>query len=340
MRRISSLPTAEFCPKVDKIGLDVETTQSFRSTVFHAYCDTGEWPEGLATLPEADREEIGKWKVPMPFNYKVGDVSYLLQYKNAVRETRVALDKRFNYVDVPSDVPQNEIAQRYPEVMIAGHLDMAWPIKEHDLVIVCDIKSSIWAVKERTASLQLHGYGMAMCAKLGIGRYVTGIWDASDGRYYVSGEAVEIDGFEASSIRDRIAVASSEREGDFRTGTHCSGCWKRSHCPAHLVDVPEGAFKALFSGTATEKDIREALVRIKQMDDLKKKADEACRDWVKQHGPVRSEDGKKWWRCELREGRDSLDEKAICRALGVENLDDYKKQGKDFSQFNWRNVEG
>ncbi len=339
MRRISSLPTAEFCPKVDKIGQEVESTQSARSTVFHEYCDTGKWNADYMTLPETDREEISKWRVPMPFPYTVGDVTHALQYKNALRELRVAVDKSFNTVDVPADVPQNEIAQRYPEVMICGHLDMAWALPEYDLVIIVDIKSSIFAVKEGTQSLQLHGYGLAACAKLGLGRYVTGIWDASEGRYHISKHAVEVDSFEAADIKDRIRLAAAERDGNFRTGTHCGHCWKRSHCPAHIVDVPEGDFKALLSGQATEAQVREALIKKKQLEDLHKRVDGACKMWVQNHGPVRSEDGKKWWRCELRARKGGLDEKAVARALGEENLDGYHKPAFETKHHDWRNID-
>jgi hypothetical protein len=339
MRRISSLPTAEFCPKVDKIGLDVESTQSARSTIFHAYCDTGVWPAEIVNLPEADREEIQKWKVPMPFIYKVGDVTHALQYKNAFREWRVAVDKDFQAVEVPIDVPQNDIERLYPQVMICGHLDMAWVLPEYDLIIVCDIKSSIFAVKEGHRSLQLQGYGLAACAATGIGRYLTAIWDASDGQYYVAKEAIEADGFEAADIRSRIRIASEDRDGAFRTGTHCSGCWKRSQCPAHLVNVPEGEFKAVLSGQATEADIRRALVAKKQIEDLKGAVDNAIKSWVEQHGPVRSEDGRKHYRCELRKGKPKLDEKKVANALGVETLEDYKTRGGEYPVFDWRNVE-
>ena len=339
MRRISSLPTAEFCPKVDKIGLDVESTQSARSTVFHAYCDSGAWPADLYTLPEEDQEEIRRWKVPMPFLYKVGDVTHTLQYRNAAREWRVAVDKDFNHVPVPLDVPQNEIATRYPQVMICGHLDMAWDLPDFDLIIVEDIKSSIWAVKERGRSLQLHGYGMAACAATGRGRYVTAIWDASDGKHFVSDHAIEVDSFEGADIRDRIRRASEDRDGNFRTGTHCSSCWKRTSCPAHLVDVPEGEFSALLSGKAKMADVRRALVQLKQRDDLTKKVQQACKAWVEQHGPVISEDGKKQYRCELRSGKESLDKDAVARALGVSDLSGYTKTGKDFPVFDWRNVD-
>lgn len=337
MRRISSLPTAEYCPKVDKIGLDVETTQSARSTIFHAYCDTGKWPEDLRTLPEADIEEISKWKIPMPFVYKQGDVTHALQYKNAIRESRVALDSDFDPVDIPRDIPQADIERLFPRTMICGHLDMAWVVG--DLVIVCDIKSSIFAVKDRCESLQLHGYGLALAVILKKPRYLTAIWDATEGRYHANDRAIEVDSFEASDIRDRIRVAASERDGGFRTGVHCGGCWKRSHCPAHLVDVPEGEFKAILSGEAMEKDVREALVKLKQIADLQKRVDAACKTWVEQHGPVRSEDGKKVYKCQLRSGKDSLDKEAVARALGVENLDGFTRQGKDYPVFDWRNAE-
>lgn len=336
MRRISSLPTAEFCPRVDKIGQDVETTQSLRSTIFHAFCDTGKWPAEIENLPEEDREEIEKWRVPLPFVYKVGDVTYALQYQNAFRETRVALDADFNWVEVDPAVPQGDIERTYPNVAIVGHLDMCWVLPEHNLVIVGDIKSSIFAVKERTDSLQLHGYGMAMATKHGVGRYITAIWDACDGQWYVHGGAIEMDGFDAEDIRARIRKAATERDGNFLTGTHCSGCWKRKRCPAHLVDVPEGEFQAILSGNAKEADIRKALIRLKQLGDLTNAVSEACKSWVAQHGYVRSEDGNKVWCAQMRKGKASLDKTAVARALGKPDLEDFMRRGKDFSVFDWR----
>lgn len=338
MRRISSLPTAEFCPQVDRIGLNVESTNSARSTVFHEYCDTGVWPAELMHLPEADREEIDKWRVPMPFDYQVNGVSNLLQYQNAYREIRVALDHNFEFVAIPHEIPQADIEAYAPNVMVVGHLDMAWDIEAHDLIVICDIKSSIHAVGDRTNSLQLHGYGIAMCRMLGRGRYVTSIWDASAGKYYVADSAVEMDGFEVATIKARIRRAASERDGNLRVGTHCSSCWKRTHCPAHLVDVPEGEFKALFSGNATEADIRAALVKEKQLKDLLKRIDVETKAWARLHGPVRSEDGKQWWRCEMRSRSGSLDKKAVAAALGVKDLSDYERE-TEYEQFGWRNID-
>jgi hypothetical protein len=335
MRRISSLPTSEFCPRVDKIGQDVESTQSARSTVFHAYCDTGKWPDALRALPEADREEITGWHVPMPFVYKAGgDVTHALQYRSAFREIRVALDKDFHAVRIPDEVQQDEIATKHPEVMVVGHLDMAWVV--NDLVIVCDIKSSIFAVKDRCESLQLHGYGMALAIFLNKPRYLTAIWDAMDGRYYVNNHAVELDSFEAEELKDRISRASEERDGGFVTGSHCSGCWKRSHCSAHLVDVPEGDFKAVLSGQATQKDVREAIVKRRSLTDLSTTVDAAIKAWVKQHGPVLSEDGKKHYRCEMRPNNPTLDKSAVARDLGLDDLGKYITRRGEHEHFDWR----
>ena len=336
MRRISSLPTAEFCPKVDKIGQDIESTQSLRSTYFHAYCDTGAWPKGVEHLPEEDREEIEKWRVPLPFVYKVGDVTHALQYKNAFRETRVSLDHDFNWVEVDADCPQEDIAERYPQVMITGKLDMAWVLREYDLVIVGDIKSSIFAVSDKTDSLQLHGYGMGMAAKYKVGRYVTAIWDACDGQWFVSYNAVEVDGFDGEDLRVRIRKAATERDGNFLTGTHCRSCWKRRRCPANLVPVSDAELAPLFNGTAKEADVRRALVRISAMGELANEAKEACKAWFDQHGYVRSEDGKKVWAPAMRKGKSKLDEKAVARALGKPNLSEFMVPGGEFPQFSWR----
>lgn len=337
MRRISSLPTAEYCPQVDRVGLNVESTNSARSTVFHEYCDTGKWPAELMHLPPEDREEIQKWRVPMPFSCTVNGVTHMLQYQNAYREARVALDKDFKFVAIPHEVPQADIPTLYPQAMVVGHLDMAWDFEQSDIVIICDIKSSIYAVKERTDSLQLHGYGIAMCEFLGRGRYLNCIWDASAGRYHVASEPIEMDGFEVASIKDRIRRAASERDGNFRVGDHCSGCWKRSHCPAHLVDVPEGEFKAILSGQATEADVRAAITKKKQIGDLHDSVDKAIKAWVRQHGPVRSADGTKWYRCELR-ARTGLDKKAVAAALGVADLSSFERETES-EYFDWRKID-
>lgn len=338
MRRISSLPTSEFCSKVDRVGQDVETTQAARGTVFHAYCAEGFWPASISQLPQHDIEEIKLWKRPKPFPYKIGDVTHELSYDNSIKEQRVALDYDFEWVEVDPALPQGKIAEAHPNVMLCGHLDMVWVIPDRDLVIVCDIKSSIFAVHDRCDSLQLHGYGMGACAKFKVGRYVTVIWDATDGKYFVRPEgAIEIDSFEAEDLRARMRTAASERDGNFRVGSHCGQCWKRSSCPAHLVNVPEGEFKTLLAGVATKVEVREAIVKLAQLKSLAKEVEGAIKSHVQQRGPVPSEDGRKEYAVMLRGGRPSTDYERVCRDLGVTDLEKYQTRGGDHEAYQWRN---
>lgn len=337
MRRISSLPTLQYCGKVDSIGVGIETTNALRSTIFHKRCETGEWDkELLRNLPNNDYEEISKWKVPRNIATEFG----ILKYEDSRKEEIVALDSKFNLVDVADDISQ-EALEKIPGIMIAGHLDMAWEVFEghrtESAVVVCDIKSSIFAVKDRAESLQLHGYGIGLCKKLNASRYKTAIWDACDGKYYVSDRIIEIDSFECLEIQDRIRNAANNNS-DFVRGEHCSGCWKRDSCPAHLVDVSTGndSFDAVLGGKATESDIRKALIDCKSMGDLANKVSDACKSWVDRHGPVRSEDGRKCWTAALRNGRMALDQEAVANELGLPDLKKFMRPCNDYKVYDWR----
>lgn len=339
MRRISSLPVAEFCPKADSFGVEVESVNALRSTCFHKFAETGEWPEETKKLPDVDFQEIQRWKIPGRLNLEVDGKAVSLLYKDSVKEIRIAVDEDFNYVDVPSDIPIAEVQSKFPNVLCMGHLDMAWDIPELDLVVVSDIKSSIFAVKARTKSLQLHGYGIGFAKRMGRSRYTVDIWDACDGLHYTDNTTIQLDSFDCEEYKGRIRAASKNREGDFVRGSHCSGCWKRDMCPAHLVDVgEENKFSKVLSGKATEADIRQALIDVKTMRDLSDKVKDACESWADRHGPIRSEDGLKEWRPGLRSGRQTLDQKAVAKALGVNDLDKYMSKGNDYQVYDWRNV--
>lgn len=337
MRRISSLPVSEYCGKADEIGKDVETTNAKRSTIFHAYCESGEWPEAIKELPKEDVEEINKWKVPRPLVITVEGKEIRLSYKNAIKEIRVAVDKDFNYIEVPHDLPLSEVQGKFPSILCIGHLDMAWHVPEHDLVVINDIKSSIFAVKARCKSLQLHGYGIAFAQMHKAKKYLTAIWDACDGKHYVDDKIVELDSFECEEYKERIRAASTTKTDSFVVGSHCGGCWKRQSCPAHMVDVPKDhKYYKLLSGDATEADVRQGLIDARQLADTADKLKRAAQDWVKQHGPIRSEDGTKEWTVAMRNGRKSLDKSLIEKEFG--NLDRFMSEGNPFEVFDWRNV--
>lgn len=332
MRRMSSLPTLEYCAMSDQLMVGVNTSNSFRSTVFHKFCETGVWPEEAKNLSEQDLTEIRRWKKPTTFLYK--SLGLKLEYENSDRERILGLDRNFAFLDLDTKLTQEEL-QKIENLMTCGHLDMAWDVPELDLVVISDIKSSIFAVKERCESLQLHAYGLAYCLLKGRSKYITGIWDASDGKHYY-GNVTEIDTFDFEAIKERIRTACNNDSGNYTKGSHCSGCWKRDSCPSHLVDMADdNRFAKLFDGTATEADYRQALIDIKGLGDLANKVSDACKTWADRTGGIRSEDGRKVYKPILMAGRDSLDNDAIMSALGVDSLDKFKKSGSEYKKYDW-----
>lgn len=333
MRRMSNLPVLEYCGMSDQLQKNVESTNALRSTVFHKYAETGVWPETIRQLSEQDRIEISRWKVPKHFHHpKLG---LTLSYKDSDKERLLALDSDFNFISgLDNELAQEEL-EKIPNLLTAGHLDMAWDVPEQDLVVIFDIKSSIFAVKDRCESLQLHAYGLAYAKLKGRSKYITGIWDASDGEDYW-GKVYAIDTFEFEAIKDRIKAACGNTSDKYTRGSHCGSCWKRDSCPAHLVDLPDdNRFRSIFDGTATEREYREALIAVKGLGELANKVTEACKSWSERHGGIRSEDGRKVYKPLLINGRKVLDEDAILAKLGEKNLDAYKKPGNPYSKFDW-----
>lgn len=332
---MSSLPTLEMCGKSDQLGVGVNTSNAFRSTCFHKYCETGTWPEEAKRLSEQDLTEIRRWKKPKPFIYQ--EPKLVLNYEDADKELILGLDRDFSFIALDSKLSQEEL-QQIPNLMTCGHLDMGWDIPEYDLVVVSDIKSSIFAVKDRCESLQLHAYGFSYALLKGRSKYITGIWDASEGKHYY-GKITETGSWDFESIKDRIKTACNNDAKEYTKGTHCSGCWKRDSCPAHLIDLDgDHRFAKLFNGTATEADVRQALVDVKGLGELANKVTDFCRDWSARHGPIRSEDGRKQWSAALRAGRKSLDTELVMNKLGVDSLETFMKEGDEYRVYDWRLV--
>jgi CRISPR/Cas system-associated exonuclease Cas4 (RecB family) len=338
MKRISSLPVAEYCAMADKIGADVASVNAARSTCFHAYCETGRWPESVNNLPEQDFAEIQRWKKPTVLVHKDGDNLVRLEYKDSIKETRVSLDKDFNFVETRDGILPGEIENEYPNVMCSGTADMAWHIPSLNLVVVEDIKSSVFAVKSREKSLQLHAYGIAFAKKLGAKYYKVGIWDATDGKHYM-GTVIDVDSWECEEYKERIRTACNNVGDKFTTGTHCGGCWKREICPSHIVKLPDDSqFAKVFGPNPTVEDIRQALVEVNKAKTILKKVTDIAEGWADRHGGIPSEDGSKIFKARLRSGRTSLDKGAIMSELGLNSLDKFEKQGNDYAAYDWYNA--
>lgn len=334
MRRMSAVGSLEFCGQADKLAKNVQSTAALRSTCFHKYAETGKWPEEIKRLPEVDVTEISRWKTPKDLNHPDG---FALRYHQADKERLVCLDNNLNYLEIPNDTKQEDLESN-PDIFLAGHLDMAWDFPELDLVVIVDIKSSIFAVKDRGESLQLHAYGFAYAKLKGRNNYLPGIWDASDAKYFF-GKKVTIGSFEHESIGDRLKIAGNNNDPMYTKGTHCASCWKRDSCPAHLVDLPgDDRFAKLFNGEANEALIREAIIEAKRLFDRGNKLQDLAKSWVDRRGPVRSEDGRKEYKVQLRSGKKSLDTSKVMAALNVNSLDEYMKQGDDYAAYDWRLV--
>jgi hypothetical protein len=338
MKRISSLPVAEYCAMSDKIGVDVASVNAARSTCFHSFAETGRWPESVNNLPEQDFAEIQRWKVPTLLIHKEGDTVHRLEYKDSIKETRVSLDKDFNFVETREGILPNQIGDEYPNVMCSGTADMAWHIPALNLVVVEDIKSSVFAVKSREKSLQLHAYGIAFAKKLGAKYYKVGIWDATDGKHYM-GTVIDVDSWECEEYKERIRTACNNVGDKFTTGTHCGGCWKREICPSHIVKLPDDSqFAKVFGPNPTVEDIRQALVEVNKAKTILKKVTDIAEGWADRHGGIPSEDGSKIFKARLRSGRTSLDKGAIMSELGLNSLDKFEKQGNDYAAYDWYNA--
>jgi hypothetical protein len=335
MKRISSLPVAEYCAMSDKIGVDVASVNAARSTCFHSFAETGRWPESVNNLPEQDFAEIQRWKVPTVLVHKDGDNLVRLDYKDSIKETRVSLDKNFNFVETRDGVLPGEIENEYPNVMCSGTADMAWHIPSLNLVVVEDIKSSVFAVKSREKSLQLHAYGIAFAKKLGARYYKVGIWDATDGKHYM-GTVIDVDSWECEEYKERIRVASNNNGDSFTTGTHCGGCWKRDICPSHLVKLSgESAFAKVFGPNPTAEDIRTAMIAVKENESINKKVMDIAKSWADRHGGIPSEDGTKLFKARLRSGKKSLNTELVREQLGLDSLEKFMKQGEEYPAYDW-----
>jgi hypothetical protein len=323
--RISALPVLRYCTGsalVDKQVEDLEFSRTLRGTVFHHYCETGEWGEKFSLLSKDDQEEIQSWKVP--FGYDMEDGTATLLYSEAVKEYRV------KFKHGPGELE-----------FIPGTLDMFWMVD--DLAVVVDIKSNIRAVSDGIDSIQLHGYGHALLHEFSeLKGYIQGIYSAMDGTWHLAPKPVVRDSWEQMELEDTMVRAIRQPFQGYHIGTHCSGCWKRARCPAFLIETHEApTFGAVIAGRATSDEARAALIMRDRMKASLETIDEALKTWVTQHGPIPSEDGKKSWRPHQMPGRTGWDKRKVQALLDKSGATekDYETQSASYQVFSWKKAE-
>lgn len=230
-----------------------------------------------------------------------------------------------------------------PEAMTQGTLDCGW--SEPDEAVVLDFKSGAraeWNVPIPRANLQLAGYGIAHADHMGKSKMRLGIYLAAEGKWLW--DLVDLDSPEGTVLWERVRAAALRDPEEAVKGPHCSDCWARLRCPAHLLPIFSEADRdtALEPLTAPAGLIEpQKLMRLLQacqvMDEVADKGKEFLRAYVKEHGPF-VVDGKQWGPIEVK-GREGTSVKALKdaglyeRAVAVGAV----RQGPPTQQHRWTN---
>lgn len=229
------------------------------------------------------------------------------------------------------------------DAMTSGHMDCAWA--EEDTAVVLDFKAGAraeWNVPIPRANLQLGGYGFAWADLCGKSRVKLGLYLAEPGKWLW--DTIDIDSPEGTALWERVRAAALRDPEEATMGPHCSDCWVRLKCPAHLLPaVSAGARVSALAPLTAPTEVIEPrrLMRLLQacqaMEEIADRGKSFLRAYVKEHGPF-VVDGKQWGPIEVK-GREGTSIKALKdaglyeRALAVGAV----KMGAPTQQHRWRN---
>jgi len=324
--RMSALATSRFCGRAAELSVGAGRA-AMMSTVFHARCaNPGNYYDEACLTPE-ELETIGTWQPPADTSFTFGKDTFTLRYKDAVKELEVAL------TDTAGACSADD-----PRSITVGHLDMAWRIDLPDgrkVAYVGDIKKTQWTTLDGPESLQLIAYAFAFAALEGCDAFCCGIWQATEGQWHW-GEVIDFDSEQAGKLWDEVKHAASNVGGDFATGPHCSGCWSRLRCPAHLLP-PETfvgtSLECLAEGAErTHENMLQLLTLKQRAADTLKVIDSELKAFANAHYGIKDGNGKVW-RAVICKGRETFDSK---RALEVNpELQVYMRQGGSYETYRW-----
>lgn len=323
-----------------------------QSTAWHAYA-AGDPKAGelFAMLSEKEREEIREWSIPTTLHYD----DHALEWKDFEHEVKMALDGDGNALRVVSldeDGPHGDVllvphwrgfgvgVSIDASLVITGSADACTVIEVKDfgkLAIVVDIKRSAYTASEGAASLQLAKYGFGAVARYNARGYLPVIWVAQENRWEF-GTLVDMQSFDSATIWNRVVLAATRDDDEYATGAHCSGCWSRTRCPAHMVQLNQDAL--VVPGTTQEAlDHNQALqlaLDLKRHKDACDKADEYLKAWEKQNGPIRDGKGKKLTHVYAKGRESSFGAARLREAMGAE-AEKYIQRGNPTESFRWVN---
>jgi hypothetical protein len=318
--RASHLPILQYCGKAPT--LDVGSGRAAaQSTAFHAWCAQAPEAEDLiALLSEPERAELRSWAKPTPFEWQGARV----EYSAALTEYEVGITEAGDACAVTD-----------PNVLVTGHLDMLWTLDIAGVryALIGDIKRTVFT--STTDTLQLAAYGFAAAAKFDCDAYLPVLWIPTDGEWIV-GKPVDLTSREAMAIWRRIVLAAKREPTEYSTGSHCSGCWSRTRCPAHMVQL---AYDTLVvPGTSVDQPTPEQARQLLLDYYRHKDTLEAAKSWLDAYADANGgiPDGQgKVWRAVPQQGRLGVASAARLREVLGDTAEQFIVRGAGFSQHKW-----
>src|SRR6185369_1939484 len=123
-----------------------------------------------------------------------------------------------------------------PNLLTAGTGDCGWP--ETDAAAVVDWKSGARAafnVPAPRENLQLAAYGLGLADRWSKPKMKLGIYLAREGKWLW--DTLHLDSAEGTALWERTRAAALRDPAEAVVGPHCTECYVRLKCPAHLLPV-------------------------------------------------------------------------------------------------------
>lgn len=206
-----------------------------------------------------------------------------------------------------------------------------------ELIVVDFKKREQWAAGRLSApddNLQLHAYALGEALRLGAGTYQLCLLLFGGGEV----EPLWSDIYTEqtwTSVLDRIRAINARPAGEpkFTSGSHCTRCWSREHCPSWAIPAHQGpsALEPFTQpGGLTRETAAKAITTVLAMEEMVKRAKERLRDFVAVEGPIVV--GERQWGPRYMPGRRTIDTAALERD-GL--LERYQKRGEPYEQHAW-----
>lgn len=326
MPRISALPILQYCGRAAELDTGSGRAAAMSTAAHAVFAGAPEARLLLDALTTKERAEVLEYKRPTPLEV----FGCSLAYEDFRTEFSVALTDKC------------ELPGLDDEPAFTGHPDMAAvvAIKGRKIAIIGDIKRrGIWTTTEGTDSLQLHGYGLAWALENDCDGWITAIWNAVDGGWTVREEVVWLNSEDWQLVVNKMRSTLLPGNG-FATGPHCSGCWSRLRCPAHMVRL-DG--RDVVPGTSLEEldndKALEMLQTLKRNEDTNDALRKHLVAWADANDGIRDGYGKVWRAVKTKGRESSLPPKRLREELG-EVAEAYITRGADYYQHRWTNDKG